>query len=351
MQSSAAPLSPSSQPDTQPILSASRLEPAWLWGLIPAIGAITYPYALKYSYLVGATPPTPSLLWQGISIFALIWAMFVPAMGLYFARQLPGNTHMRRLAYLSVVAPALYVFLGEIQRIFHSPVSDELVWWTLWIILIATGVSASQDEIRPSTTRSAQRWRAVHAVNAVFLTLFVLFHLLNQSASFFGENTYTLLQTLFGRVYRLPVIEAILVGLMISQVISGIRIAWKWGPLKTDAARVMQVGAGMFLAVFILAHMLSIFLYTRTIHAVPTDWNYAIAAPHGLLHDLWNIRLIPYYGYAVFFVLSHIISGVRWIAIQRGADLARTHRLWFAGHVGAVAVSLLVLIGMITPTL
>lgn len=351
MQSSAAPPSQTVSSDLQPALSPSRLRPAWLWGLIPAVSAITYPYALKYSYLIGAAQDAPSVLWQAASMLSLFWAMLVPAIGLYFARQLPGNTHMRRLAYLSVVAPALYVFLGEIQRIFHSPVSDELVWWTLWIILIATGVSASQDEIRPSTNRSTRRWRAVHAVNATLLTVFVLFHLLNQSASLFGEELYTQLQTLGRHIYRMPVIEAILVGLMISQVISGIRIAWKWGPLKTDAARVMQVGAGMFLAVFIVAHLLSIFLYTRTIHAVPTDWSYAIGAPQGLLKDLWNIRLIPYYGYAVFFVLSHIISGVRWIAIQRGADLARTHRFWFAGNLLAVAVSLAVLIGMVTPTL
>lgn len=258
---------------------------------------------------------------------------------------------MRRVAYISVVVPALYVFLGDIQRIFHSPVSDELVWWTLWIILAATAVSSSQDQIRGTASHSTQRWRAVHAVNAALLTIFVLFHLFNQGVSLLGQSAYTHIQTLGQRVYRMPVIEAILVGLMISQVISGLRIAWRWGPLKTDTVRVMQVGAGMFLAVFIVAHMLSVFLYTRTVHAMPTDWNYAIGAPSGLRNDLWNIRLIPYYGYGIFFVLSHIISGIRWMFIQQGAALQHAHRGWLVGHAVAGVLSVAVLAGLILPTL
>lgn len=328
-----------------------RFQPAWLWGLLPAIAAITYPYALKYAQLSLATDALPQLMRHAFSWLGLLWAISVPVVGLYFARSLSGHTQMRRIAYATVVVPALYVVLGELQRIFHSPVSDELVWWTLWVILGAMAVSASQDSLPPFAERATQRWRAVHAVTAALITLFVIVHLFAQSMSLFGEDTYTRVQQIVATAYRTPVIEAILVGLMISQIISGVKIAWHWGPLQTDTARVMQVAGGTFLALFILGHMISIFLYARTMHQIPTDWSYATGAPHGLLHDAWNIRLIPHYSWGVFFVISHIASGIRWVLLQRGMDSTRVQRGWYVAHALAVVLSLAIITGLVLPSI
>lgn len=329
----------------------SKLQPTWLWGLLSAFAAITYPYALKYSYLSVQPHDAPHLAVHAFSCLALLWAVLVPVVGLYFARSLPGHTQMRRVAYATVVVPALYVLLGELQRLFGSPVSDELVWWTLWVVLGAMAVSSSQDPLPPIVERTTQRWRAVHAVTAALITLFVIFHLLHQFTSLFGQQTYEAVHQMVAAVYRTPVIEAILVGLMISQVISGVKIAWHWGPLRADTARVMQVAAGKFLALFILAHMISIFLYARTLHAIPTDWHYAIGAPNGLLGDAWNIRLIPHYSWGVFFVLSHIASGIRWVLLQRGVASTRVQRAWLIAHIFAVVLSLAIVAGLMLPTL
>lgn len=352
MQSSADNPSPTSDRDAaSPNTHSQWLRPTWFWGLIPALAAITYPYALKITHAsvvhADSAPFTGGLL----GVAAFVWALIVPILGIYFARRLPGNTQMRRLAYATVIVPALYVFLGEIQRIFNSPVSDELIWWALWVIVGAMAVSASQDKVRTSSRQDVQRWRSVHGVTASAITVFVVFHLLNQLAGLFGAEVYAEVQRIGSIVYRAPVVEAILVGLMISQVISGARVAWRWGPLKADTHRVMQVAAGNYLALFILAHMLSIFLYTRTMLHQPTDWHYAIAAPQGYLHDVWNIRLIPYYGFGVFFVLSHIASGVRWMMMQRGANQSRVHRSWLAANVLSALVSVAILIGLIFPSL
>lgn len=324
------------------------LHPTWFWGLIPALASITYPYALKITHASAVSTGTTSTL---VGVLAFLWAILVPIIGIYFARRLPGDTHMRRLAYAAVVVPALYVFLGEVQRLFQSPVSDELVWWTLWVIIGAMSVSASQDRVRKTPPQDVQRWRSVHGFTALAITIFVLFHLFNQWVSLFGADAYAYVQDIGRIVYRAPVIEAILVGLMISQVISGARVAWRWGPLKTDTHRVMQVAAGNFLAFFILAHMVSIFLYTRTMLHVPTDWQYAIAAPQGYLHDPWNIRLLPYYGFGVFFVLSHVASGIRWIVMQRGAGPNVVHRGWLAANAVAALVSISIIVGLVLPSL
>lgn len=45
-----------------------------------------------------------------------------------------------------------------------------------------------------------------------------------------------------------------------------------------------------YLSLFILGHMNSVFIYARSFLGIPTDWNFALRAPSGLIHDAWNIR-------------------------------------------------------------
>jgi hypothetical protein len=44
---------------------------------------------------------------------------------------------------------------------------------------------------------------------------------------------------------------------------------------------------------------------------VETDWAWATGAPAGVLADAWNIRLLPHYSLAVFFVITHLACGLR----------------------------------------
>lgn len=92
--------------------------------------------------------------------------------------------------------------------------------------------------------------------------------------------------------------------------------------------------------------MNSVFLYARTYLGIPTDWNFAIGAPTGLLHDPWNIRLLPHYALGVFLVLSHILSGLRVVLIAHGADLRFMNRLWLAGVVASGAIAAAIIAGM-----
>src|SRR5262249_2593532 len=59
----------------------------------------------------------------------------------------------------------------------------------------------------------------------------------------------------------------------------------------------------------------SVFVYARSFLGIPTDWNFATGAPTGLIHDAWNIRLLPHYALVAFFVLSHLASGLRALLI------------------------------------
>jgi hypothetical protein len=92
--------------------------------------------------------------------------------------------------------------------------------------------------------------------------------------------------------------------------------------------------------------MNSVFVYARRFLGIPTDWNFAIGAPTELIHDAWNIRLLPHYALGVFFVLSHVTSGLRVVLIAHGVDRRHADHFWGAGVALSAIVAAAVIAGM-----
>jgi hypothetical protein len=92
--------------------------------------------------------------------------------------------------------------------------------------------------------------------------------------------------------------------------------------------------------------MNSVFIYARRFLGIPTDWNFAIGAPTGLLHDAWNIRLFPHYALGVFFVLSHITSGARVVMIAHGIAERYANRLWSVSAAFSAVIAAAIMAGM-----
>jgi hypothetical protein len=93
--------------------------------------------------------------------------------------------------------------------------------------------------------------------------------------------------------------------------------------------------------------MNSVFIYARTVAGIPTDWNFATGAPTGLLLDAWNVRLIPHYLLAVFFVVTHLVLGARIIALAHHMSLKTADRLASLGTAGAAIFAAAIMIGML----
>src|SRR3954466_7364975 len=106
--------------------------------LAPAAASLCYPFLLRaFHALVGppGATPAPSAIAGAALILAIAFA--VPFLGLVFALRPAATTGARRLAYASVTAPTLYVFVGVIQALVRSPVPDELVWAAIWLAAAA----------------------------------------------------------------------------------------------------------------------------------------------------------------------------------------------------------------------
>jgi hypothetical protein len=176
--------------------------------------------------------------------------------------------------------------------------------------------------------------------------IYVLFHIGNHLFGLIGPEAHAAVMNIGRRIYRAPMIEPVLVLALFFQIGSGLYLAWRWSVVPLGFHRLVQVASGFYLSVFILGHMNSVFIYARTVRGIPTDWTFAIGGPTGLIHDPWNIRLLPHYALGVFFVLAHLASGLRIVMIAHGSPQRMANRLWAICAVGSACLAAAIIAGM-----
>lgn len=313
----------------------------------PALAAGLYPFLLRafHSVIGPAASHITALQFMGAAIL-LTGMFFVPALGMACAAMPGDEVSTRRLAYACVVAPTLYVFLDVLQSLARSPLPDELVWCLIWV-----GATFCAEFFRRTNRAAKQqldftRWRVAHGITGTLLLVFVLFHVTNHLAGLLGPQAHAAVMNVGRHFYRAPMIEPLLVLALFFQVGSGLYLAWRWSALPVDFYRLMQLASGFYLSVFVLGHMNSVFIYARTHLHIPTDWAFATGAPGGLIHDAWNIRLLPHYTLGVFFALTHLVSGLRVVLIAHGASQVAANRLWLSGAIASTVIAVAIVAGM-----
>src|SRR5262249_11939530 len=313
--------------------------------LAPAAAAICYPFLLKaFHAVVGTQAATPSPLAIVAATLILALAFVVPFLALALACRPDADPGTRRLAYAGVATPTLYVFLGVVQTLIRSPVADELVWCVLWLA-IAIWSQTARNPVA-ATRPTVERWRIVHGVTAAVLCLYVAFHLANHLFGLIGPDTHAAVMKIGRVVYRSGVGEPLLVAAMLFQIGTGLFLAWRWSAAPQGFHRTFQVASGAYLSLHILGPMNAVVIHVRSFLGIPPDWKFAIGAPTGLIHDAWNIRLLPHYALGVFFVLSHLASGLRVVLIAHGVDRRAANRLWGAGVAISAVISAAIIAGM-----
>jgi len=325
----------------------------------PIAVTLIYPFLLDaFHYLVTDDLGHRVSMTLGTAVLAalvLLGVFAVPAMGLALAckkSRAPYDdvttTRARRLALMIVAAPTLYCFIGVNSIMLGSPVSDQSIWIAGWLLLGCV-LTFKGKAPRPRVKKSMRdlAWlRVAHGVAGVIVLLFVTFHLFNHLFGLISPEAHTAVMEVGRQVYRAPFVEPVLVVALLFQVFSGLRLAWSWSVHSVDAYRIVQIGSGVFLAVFILGHLNAVFIFARTYAGIDTGWAFASGDPVGMLYDPWSIRLLPHYAIGVFFVLAHLVSGLRIVLLAHGVERARVNNLWWVGAAASALVSLLIMLGM-----
>ena len=183
--------------------------------------------------------------------------------------------------------------------------------------------------------RHAHGWGA-----ATILVVFLGAHLINHLLGLAGADVHVATMKMLRHVYRNPWIEPALIVLLFFQVLSGLVL---WRPRTAGASdylSTLQTASGAYLAVFLTSHINSVFVLARCF-GIETDWDWATGAPVGLLADPWNVRLLPHYSLAVFFVIAHLSCGLRVIMKTHKVPTPRCDRITWSsvGVGGAIAIA------------
>lgn len=337
-----------------PLLSGSSNSRSLRAAYPPAVLALLYPAFIDlFHAAVGNHGAAVSAGGVIVASAMMLLMLSVPAIGLIQALRLshaegdvsPIEIRARRFAYATIAAPTLYTFLGVLQALVSSPVPDEVSWAALWAIGILWYLCAP---LAPHSTLRRPRagLRVAHGLTALIVLMFVMFHLTNHLFAWEGQAAHAAVMNMGRTVYRSAIGEPILVVAMLFQAASGLLLAWRWSAHRSDGYRTFQIGSGFYLAVYILGHMNSVFVYARAYLGIQTGWDFATGAPNGLIHDPWSVRLIPHYALGVFFLVGHVFSGLRVVLIAHDRPVVTANRLWRLGTLAGAMLALLIILAM-----
>lgn len=322
-----------------------------LIGLYPTAAAMIYPLLLQ-AFHAAVSPSGGSLSAVRIAGAAILLALTfaVPLSALVSAwwwsragQPSQSDLRARRLAYAGIAVPPLFVFVGVVRgfavNLLGLQVSDVAIWIALWLVAGLYVWSGGDQPVPERKMRSTGALRVAHGVSAALISCYVLFHLTNHLFGLVGPETHAAIMKAGRAVYRAPLIEPVLVLALLFQASSGVRLAWHWSSVRTDAHRIFQIGSGAYLAAFLLAHLNSGLIAARIVYKIDSNWAWASGAPDGLIHGAWNIRLLPHYALGVFFILAHLASGLRVVLIAHDVRVATANRIWSAGLIAAALIS------------
>ena len=328
-------------PGSQTGAFRSRLIP-WL----PVAAALLYPCALTafHSSVAAQTSSSSGFDWIVAALWlALAFALPLSCLALAMtAGRVPGlgplSPAARRIALAGLASPPLFVLAGVAPGLLHSPVREGVIWPTAWVCLGLAASLPSAPEAA-SASRPNGRLRVAHGVAGAVVALFVAFHLFNHLTGLLGADTHARVMKAGRLIYRSPVGEPVLIGLLLFQVVAGLTLAWRWSGRPVSLARSLQVCSGAYLAAFILTHLNSVLISARAVHHTQTDWAWAAGLPQGLIADAWSIRLLPHYALGVVFVITHLFCGLRDVMLAHRVSAVVADRVWCAGLVGAAALA------------
>lgn len=327
---------------------------------VPAVAAAVYPWILDAFHWVvtpvsnGGADTKISTASTLLAALLLLAAFAVPLINLMIASRPQLSTPLtaayvraRRFALLAVTAPTVYVLFGVLTYMAGSTIPDTWIWTPAWLLF---GYWASRaSAFAPVTSHRylpSGHLRVTHGVTGAIVAVYVLFHIFNHLFGLISPEAHGVVMDVGRKVYRAAAIEPLLVAAMLFQIATGLRLAWTWSEASVDRYRVFQIASGVFMSVFILGHMNSVFVFARSFLKIPTDWAFATGLPTGLIHDPWNIRLVPHYSLGVFLVLAHLCSGLRVVMLAHNVNPSTANRTWWVGTVLSALVAAAIMCGM-----
>ena len=142
----------------------------------------------------------------------------------------------------------------------------------------------------------------LHKVSAGFVFAFICLHFANHFSGLFGETAHIQFMDAVRLLYRQPVVEwAVLLAFAV-QIVTGVPLIFEIWRKKKDFIHQLQALSGLFMVLFILAHVVWV-LVGRMYFYLDTNFTYAAA---GLMSPPWHYAFIAFYGVGVGSLFVHM---------------------------------------------
>jgi len=180
--------------------------------------------------------------------------------------------------------------------------------------------------------------RTLHGFSALFLVAYAAVHIANHLVGLAGIEAHIAFMRDFRSVYRIPVVEAMLLAAVAFQVYSGLTFVVRGWKQRQGLVPWLQAGSGAYLAFFFLNHVGAV-LFGRTVLDLDTNFYFAAAGFHV---PPFQYFFAPYYFLAVLALFTHLGCALYW-QLQAKPRFARGVAVALPVVVGLAVSSLIVL--------
>jgi succinate dehydrogenase/fumarate reductase cytochrome b subunit len=192
----------------------------------------------------------------------------------------------------------------------------DLVWVACWMAAAAAMHLERARRAPRSDMTGGSRLRVIHGATALCLLLgFLLAHLVNHDFAIWSVKLHGVVMEWLRVWYRSEWLEPVLLMLLLVMVATGLPMVVHHSRRRADVFRILQMATGVYLAIFLCAHVLAVLGARRA--GIETDWRFATGA-NGLLDG--RCMLIPYYIYATLFMTLHAGCGLRIVLMKHGVE-------------------------------
>lgn len=165
-------------------------------------------------------------------------------------------------------------------------------------------------------------------------------HILNHLAIYAGAQAHIAVMDTLRVIYRMPLIELILIWAITRQAWAGIKQSRRFGPLKSKGRFRMLSWSGLYLIGFLLIHIGAITV-ARYIQGLDTNIYFGAAG-----YRVWPFMywFYPYYFLAIFLAFSHA-GAVLWLR-TRAKNAKKADRFYKAGIILGLTFGVLITLGV-----
>ena len=156
--------------------------------------------------------------------------------------------------------------------------------------------------------------RQLHALSAVVIMVYAAVHIANHLTALAGIQPHIAFMKTARAVYRVQVLELLLLACVAFQVLSGLVLVFRRWRQRRGLVPWLQAIAGAYLAFFLLVHVSAI-LFGRGVLHLDTNFYYAAAGFHVPPFQLF---FAPYYFLAVVALFTHLACAIYWWRLAAG---------------------------------